>query len=303
MPNKVYLGNSTRLNNYYDLEKQGANFVFFNDYDSTELLENFNFESFFNKAQKFIIRSDIQHFKDFILNVSKNDNTFVYLIDGADAKDMKKALGDDPSLKIEFDIEFVKNVEKGEFKGYIEKYFKDNYIECDTSIIEYLLNIVGDDFDFLNDILKKTSFLYANTRLKQDNLITLIGFDYNLDIFKMVDYFFDEKVGAFISFLNYMNQRNADFSKLFYILAKEMRKAIFVNELVKDKSYTNDDIYKITGVFSKKVDMYNKFSEKYYNPLYSILIDMPQYDIMFKYKKLSLYSIIVSITYRLFFNK
>ncbi|MFA5999361.1 MAG: hypothetical protein WC783_00070 [Candidatus Paceibacterota bacterium] len=216
---------------------------------------------------------------------------------------MKKALGDDPSLKIEFDIEFVKNVEKGEFKGYIEKYFKDNYIECDTSIIEYLLNIVGDDFDFLNDILKKTSFLYANTRLKQDNLITLIGFDYNLDIFKMVDYFFDEKVGAFISFLNYMNQRNADFSKLFYILAKEMRKAIFVNELVKDKSYTNDDIYKITGVFSKKVDMYNKFSEKYYNPLYSILIDMPQYDIMFKYKKLSLYSIIVSITYRLFFNK
>jgi len=283
--NKLIIGYPSIL---YDLYRESkSKRVYYDEFDVKTLVGDFNSPSMFDDSITFTIWSDIDHYKKFISSKLDNINNFNYFIPVKDKKEVDKI------EKIEF--KGTKDIylpDKKNYRNWAIGYLNTNKIEYDNNTLDIMVFSAGSDFDLLYSYLRKCRFM-GNTK----DITNIIGNDVFVDYFKLISLIVDGDFKKAIGFIEYLNSKNADFIKFFYIFYKELRKL----QLVKAYDTKSDyELVGLTGVFNNRVGAYKAFVNKYYNNIVNVTMNCANYDKMVKYKTASPYYVVNEIVYKLF---
>lgn len=157
----------------------------------------------------------------------------------------------------------VKKLETNDLFQIIEKRFKDNNYTISTELINYLVSLLNDNYENINNELDKIFLLGKEDKnITKEDLDGLIIPSLDDDIFSLIDAITNKDKNKSIKLYQEFINRNEDMIKIIYLLASKYRLMLQVR-LLSDRGYLESDIAKTMQIHPYRAKMVLKEAYKY----------------------------------------
>ena len=157
----------------------------------------------------------------------------------------------------------VKKLETNDLFQIIEKRFKDNNYTISTELINYLVSLLNDNYENINNELDKTFLLGKEDKnITKEDLDGLIISSLDDDIFSLIDAITNKDKNKSIKLYQEFINRNEDMIKIIYLLASKYRLMLQVR-LLSDRGYLESDIAKTMQIHPYRAKMVLREAYKY----------------------------------------
>lgn len=157
----------------------------------------------------------------------------------------------------------VKKLETNDLFQIIEKRFKDNNYTISTELINYLVSLLNDNYENINNELDKIFLLGKEDKnITKEDLDGLIIPSLDDDIFSLIDAITNKDKNKSIKLYQEFINRNEDMIKIIYLLASKYRLMLQVR-LLSDRGYLESDIAKTMQIHPYRAKMVLREAYKY----------------------------------------
>lgn len=157
----------------------------------------------------------------------------------------------------------VKKLETNDLFQIIEKKFKDNNYTISTELINYLVSLLNDNYENINNELDKIFLLGKEDKnITKEDLDGLIIPSLDDDIFSLIDAITNKDKNKSIKLYQEFINRNEDMIKIIYLLASKYRLMLQVR-LLSDRGYLESDIAKTMQIHPYRAKMVLREAYKY----------------------------------------
>lgn len=157
----------------------------------------------------------------------------------------------------------VKKLETNDLFQIIEKRFKDNNYTISTELINYLVSLLNDNYENINNELDKIFLLGKEDKnITKEDLDGLIISSLDDDIFSLIDAITNKDKNKSIKLYQEFINRNEDMIKIIYLLASKYRLMLQVR-LLSDRGYLESDIAKTMQIHPYRAKMVLREAYKY----------------------------------------
>lgn len=157
----------------------------------------------------------------------------------------------------------VKKLETNDLFQIIEKRFKDNNYTISTELINYLVSLLNDNYENINNELDKIFLLGKEDKnITKEDLDGLIIPSLDDDIFSLIDAITNKNKNKSIKLYQEFINRNEDMIKIIYLLASKYRLMLQVR-LLSDRGYLESDIAKAMQIHPYRAKMVLREAYKY----------------------------------------
>lgn len=157
----------------------------------------------------------------------------------------------------------VKKLETNDLFQIIEKRFKDNNYTISTELINYLVSLLNDNYENVNNELDKIFLLSKEDKnITKEDLDGLIIPSLDDDIFSLIDAITNKDKNKSIKLYQEFINRNEDMIKIIYLLASKYRLMLQVR-LLSDRGYLESDIAKTMQIHPYRAKMVLREAYKY----------------------------------------
>ncbi len=157
----------------------------------------------------------------------------------------------------------VKKLETNDLFQIIEKRFKDNNYTISTELINYLVSLLNDNYENVNNELDKIFLLGKEDKnITKEDLDGLIIPSLDDDIFSLIDAITNKDKNKSIKLYQEFINRNEDMIKIIYLLASKYRLMLQVR-LLSDRGYLESDIAKTMQIHPYRAKMVLREAYKY----------------------------------------
>lgn len=157
----------------------------------------------------------------------------------------------------------VKKLETNDLFQIIEKRFKDNNHTISTELINYLVSLLNDNYENINNELDKIFLLGKEDKnITKEDLDGLIIPSLDDDIFSLIDAITNKDKNKSIKLYQEFINRNEDMIKIIYLLASKYRLMLQVR-LLSDRGYLESDIAKTMQIHPYRAKMVLREAYKY----------------------------------------
>lgn len=157
----------------------------------------------------------------------------------------------------------VKKLETNDLFQIIEKRFKDNNYTISTELINYLVSLLNDNYENINNELDKIFLLGKEDKnITKEDLDGLIIPSLDDDIFSLIDAITNKDKNKSIKLYQEFINRNEDMIKIIYLLASKYRLMLQVI-LLSDRGYLESDIAKTMQIHPYRAKMVLREAYKY----------------------------------------
>ena len=157
----------------------------------------------------------------------------------------------------------VKKLETNDLFQIIEKRLKDNNYTISTELINYLVSLLNDNYENVNNELDKIFLLSKEDKnITKEDLDGLIIPSLDDDIFSLIDAITNKDKNKSIKLYQEFINRNEDMIKIIYLLASKYRLMLQVR-LLSDRGYLESDIAKTMQIHPYRAKMVLREAYKY----------------------------------------